>query len=86
MCRGDPETGAPAKTLVYPKLKGGDVCVCPKLEQLLYIRRKVANMSALILSRQKLITPKPNILCHFDVPGSTQSSLYSPSLGAAIIL
>lgn len=58
MCRGNPQTGAPAKTFVYLKLKGGDVCVCPKLEQLLYIRRKVANVSALIYQDKSSSPPK----------------------------
>lgn len=55
--------------------------MCPELEQLpAYIRRKVANISAPILLRAKLITGKPG--CP-DVPGSTQADLCSPSLSAA---
>lgn len=57
--------------------------MCPKLEQLPYIRRKVANVSGPILLRQKLTTRKTNIPCCPDVPGSTQGSLYSPSFVAA---
>lgn len=57
--------------------------MCPKLEQLPYIRRKVANVSGPILLRQKLTTSKTNIPCCPDVPGSTQGSLYSPSFVAA---
>lgn len=74
---------APAKTFIYTKLKGGDICLCPKLGQLPYIRRKVANVSVLIPSWQKLITSKTNIPGHPAVPGSTQGSLYSPRLVAA---
>lgn len=74
---------APAKTFIYTKLKGGDICLCPKLGQLPYIRRKVANVSVLIPSWQKLITSKTNTPGHPAVPGSTQGSLYSPRLIAA---
>lgn len=86
MCRGNPEMWAPAKTFIYTKLRGGDICLCPKLGQLPYIRRKVANLSVLIPSRQKLITSKTNIPRHPAVPGSTQGSLYSARLVAAIML
>lgn len=48
--------------------------MCPKLEQPPYVRRKVANVSALILGRENLFISRTSIPCHPDVPGSTHSS------------